>query len=135
MPQSWGRVLAASCIPAEYSTLHISSVCRKNKTMPEKCTGHCSGQHSHNYRRMYVVGGLENSPKSFFSQLFRRIQNTQEIKRTLFNWMQQDKTCKFLRKSSFSSYKRHKNRKANNEFNLSCVSWLWEAGRRKRAQN
>ena len=32
------------------------------------------------------------------------VQNTQEIKRTLFNWMKQDKMCKFLRKSSFSSY-------------------------------
>ena len=41
------------------------------------------------------------------------IQNTQEIKRTLFNWTKQDKTCKFLRKSSFSSYVQHKNRKRN----------------------
>ena len=41
------------------------------------------------------------------------IQNTQEIKRTLFNWMKQDKTCKFSRKSSFSSYVQQKNRKTN----------------------
>ena len=46
-----------------------------------------------------------------------------------------DKTCKFSRKSSFSSYVQHKNRKPNNQFNLSCVSWMWEAGRRKRARN
>ena len=30
---------------------------------------------------------------------FNMIQNTQEIKRTLFNWTKQDKTCKFSRKS------------------------------------
>ena len=36
---------------------------------------------------------------------------TQEIKRMLFNWMKQDKTCKFSRKSSFLSYVQHKNRK------------------------
>ena len=29
--------------------------------------------------------------------LFLQIQNTQEIKRTLFNWTKQDKMCKFLR--------------------------------------
>ena len=32
------------------------------------------------------------------------VQNTQGIKRTLLNWTKQDKTCKFSRKSSFSSY-------------------------------
>ena len=34
----------------------------------------------------------------------KKIQNSQEIKRTLFNWTKQDKMCKFSRKSSFSSY-------------------------------
>ena len=43
-----------------------------------------------------------------------KIQNTQEIKRTFFNWIKQDKTCKFSSKSSFSSYVQHKNRKTNN---------------------
>ena len=62
-------------------------------------------------------------------------QNTQEIKKTLFNWMKQDKTCKSSRKSSFSSYVQHKHRKTNNEFNLSSVSWMWEAGGRKRARD
>ena len=33
-----------------------------------------------------------------------QIQNTEEIKRALFNWTKQDKTCKFSRKSSCSSY-------------------------------
>ena len=32
------------------------------------------------------------------------------LKRTLCNWTKQDKTCKFSRKSSFSSYVQHKNR-------------------------
>ena len=44
----------------------------------------------------------------------RRSKNTSEIKRTLFNWTKQDKTCTFSRKSSFSSYVQHKNRKTNN---------------------
>ena len=46
--------------------------------------------------------------------LWYKIQSTQEIKRTLFNWTKQDKTCKFWRKSSFSSYVQHYNRKTNN---------------------
>ena len=48
----------------------------------------------------------------------KKIQNTQEIKRTLSYWMKQDKVCKSLRKSSFSSYVQQKNK----QFNLSCVS-------------
>ena len=67
--------------------------------------------------------------------LWAQIQNTREIKRTHFNRTKQDKTCKFSRKSSFSSYVQHKNRKTNNEFNLSCVSWIWEAGGRERARD
>ena len=43
-----------------------------------------------------------------------QIQNTQEIKRTLFNWTKQDKTCNSSRMSSFSSYALHKKRKTNN---------------------
>ena len=38
----------------------------------------------------------------------KKIQNTQEIKRTLFNWTKQVKTCKYLTKSSFSSNVQHK---------------------------
>ena len=60
----------------------------------------------------------------------KKIQNAQEIKRTLFIWTKQEKTCKFSRKSSFSSDIQHKNRKTNNSFNLSCVSWMWKAGGR-----
>ena len=37
-------------------------------------------------------------------QCWWKIQNTQEIKRTLVDWTKQDKTCTFSRKSSFSSY-------------------------------
>ena len=44
------------------------------------------------------------------SVLKKKNRNTQEVKRTLFNWTKQDKTCKFSRKSSFSSYVQHKNR-------------------------
>ena len=52
-------------------------------------------------------------------------QNTQEIKRTLFNWTKQEKTCKFLRKSSFSSYVQYKNRKTNNSTYLVSVKPVW----------
>ena len=52
---------------------------------------------------------------------WKKIQNTQGIKRTLFDWMKQDKMCTFLRKSSFSSYVQHKNRKTNNSTYLVSV--------------
>ena len=91
---------------------------------------------------------IENSRSKLSVYL---IQNTQETKRTLFNLTKQDKTWTFSRKSSFSSYVQHKNKNknkknkktktkkeekttTNNWFNLSCVSWLWEAGGRKRAR-
>ena len=45
-------------------------------------------------------------------------QNTQEIKRTLFNQTKQDKTCKFSRKASFSSYLQQYNRKQLNQLIL-----------------
>ena len=48
----------------------------------------------------------------------KKIQNTQEIKRTLFNETKQDKMCKFSMQSSFSSYIRY-NRKQLNQ--LICV--------------
>ena len=41
----------------------------------------------------------------------KKIQNTQEIKRTLLNWTKQDKTWTFSKKSAFSSYVQDKNRK------------------------
>ena len=42
--------------------------------------------------------------QSWLPAFWKNIQNTQEIIRTLFNWMKQDKTCTFLRKSSFSVF-------------------------------
>ena len=44
----------------------------------------------------------------------KKIQNTQEINSTLFNWTKQNKTYTFSRQSSFSSYLQQKNRKTNN---------------------
>ena len=52
------------------------------------------------------------------------VQNTQETKRALFNWQKQDKTCRFSRKSSFSSYVQHKNRKNKQLIHLACVSFF-----------
>ena len=67
----------------------------------------------------------------------KRTQNTHEIKRTLFDWTKRDKTWKFSRKSFFSSYVQQRNRrgKKHNKFSLSCVRWMREAGRRKRARD
>ena len=50
--------------------------------------------------------------------------------RTLFNWIKQDKTCKISRKSSFSSYVRHKNKKNKQLIYLACVK-CWEPGGRQ----
>ena len=47
-------------------------------------------------------------PSVYSSRILQNIQNTKEIKRTIFNRTKQDKTCKFSRKSSFSSYVQHK---------------------------
>ena len=46
------------------------------------------------------------------------VQNTQEIKSTLFNQTKQYKTCNFLRKSSFSSYVQQYDRKRLNQLIL-----------------
>ena len=40
------------------------------------------------------------------------------LKRTLFDWTKQDKTCEFSRKSSFSSNRQHKNKQLTD---LACV--------------
>ena len=42
--------------------------------------------------------------QSWLPAFWKEIQNTQEIKRMLFNETKQDKICKFWRKSWFSSY-------------------------------
>ena len=60
-----------------------------------------------------------------------KIKNTQEIKRTLLKWTKQDKTWKFSRKSSFSSYVQHTHRKT---IQFPCVRCS-EAGGRKRARD
>ena len=56
----------------------------------------------------------KNLKQSWLPAFWKKIQNTQEInKRTLVNWTKQDNTYKFSRKSSFSSYARHKNKRTN----------------------
>ena len=47
------------------------------------------------------------------ARVLKKRSKTHEIKRTLFNWTKQDKTCKFLKKSSFSTYVQQKTRKTN----------------------
>ena len=48
----------------------------------------------------------------------KKIQNTQEIKRTLFDWTKKDNTCTFLKKSSFSSYVQNKQTKQKKQQQL-----------------
>ena len=67
-------------------------------------------------------GLKKNLRQSWLPAFWRKVQNTQEIKRTLFDWTKQDKTCTFLKKSSFSSYVQYiKNRKTNNSTYLVSV--------------
>ena len=58
------------------------------------------------------------------SVLKKNIQNTQEIERTIFNCTKQDKTCKFSRKASFSSYVQQYNRKQLNQLILYLILYL-----------
>ena len=69
---------------------------------------------------------LYNYTKQDTMQKVKQNENTQEIKRTLFNQTKQDKTCKFSRKSSFSSYVLQNNnnkRTINNTENKQLI-WL-----------
>ena len=64
----------------------------------------------------------KKSEQSWQPAFWEKIQNTQENKRTLFNWTKQDRTCTFSRKYSFfffSSYAQH--RKTNNSTYLVSV--------------
>ena len=56
--------------------------------------------------------------KWLFELLLKSFTVEDRLKRTLFNWAKQDKTCTFSRKSSFSNYIQQKNRKANNTLRL-----------------
>ena len=53
----------------------------------------------------------KNLKQSWLPAFWKLIQNTQEIERTLLDRTKQDKTCKFSRTSSFSSYVQQQNRK------------------------
>ena len=48
----------------------------------------------------------------------KRPKTHKRLKRMLFNWTKQDKTCNFSRESSFSSYVQHKKAKSFNFFLL-----------------
>ena len=55
----------------------------------------------------------KNLKESWLPAFWKKIQNTQEIKRTLFNKPEQDKTCKFLMESSFLSYVQYNRKQLN----------------------
>ena len=78
-----------------------------------------------------VVVFKEILKPSWLPEFWKKIENTQETERRLFNWTKQDKMCKILRKSSFSSYVQQKSRKTNNSTYLVSVG-MGEAGGRKR---
>ena len=77
---------------------------------------------------------LPNEWRWIHRTFFSFPKNKQEIKRTLFNWTKQDKTCKFSRKSSFSSYVQHKNRRKKKRLiqlilcQLDVAGWQKEQG-------
>ena len=56
----------------------------------------------HAYKQIWSRVDCQHSEKR--SKTHKRVKNA-------FNWTKQDKTCKFSRKSSFSSYVQHKNRR------------------------
>ena len=61
--------------------------------------------------------------QSWLPAFWKERSKTHEIlKITLFNWTKQDKTCKFSRKSSFSSYVQHKNRRKQQQ--QKTINWL-----------
>ena len=67
----------------------------------------------------------KNLKQSWLPAFWEKIQNTQDIKRTLFNSTKQDKTCKFSRKSSFSSYVQQKNKQTKKHlFIWHKVRWI-----------
>ena len=68
---------------------------------------------SYKWRGMISHQG-ENLKQSWLPVFWKKIQNTQ----TLFNQAKQDKTCKFSRKTSFSSYIQQCNRKQLNQLIL-----------------
>ena len=78
----------------------------------------------------------------FVSGHIALIQNTQQIKRTLFNRMKEDRTCKFSRMSSFSSYKQQQQQKQQKNKHLIQLilcqldvgGWRKEKGTRLKSQ-
>ena len=63
--------------------------------------------------------GRHHTSAKAFQLRAHRSKTHKRLKRTLFNWTKQDRTYKVSRKSSFSSYVQHKNRKQTvNSFSL-----------------
>ena len=79
----------------------------------------------------YEISYSPHSPEflCFFACL-QSLQNTQEIKRTLFNNTEQNQTCKFWMESSFSSYAQY-NRKQLNQ--LIFVRWVPGSWRKEKS--
>ena len=86
---------------------------RSTAVRAARCSSPSTGSDSSSRIRCNILQNHHH----FYSSLCRHIiklcliPKTQEIKRTLFNWTKQGKMCKFSRKSSFSSYIQHKNRR------------------------
>ena len=99
----------------------------KDSECNQECHHSCVELFSNHSRRFGAASAVESESSSVFRGrriparlLFGAkpsgvlIQNARDIKRTLFNLTKQDRTCEFSRKSSFSRYVQHKNRKTNN---------------------
>ena len=61
----------------------------------------------------------------------KRSKTHKRLKQTLFNWTKQDKTCEFLRKSSFSKLHTTKKQKNKQSVHLAYVSLMHQAHYKK----
>ena len=88
-------------------TVHFDARVGQHQAFHTPETVHFDKRVSHSQDSLSKMKKKEDLKQNWLPAFRKKIQNTQEIKRTLFNWTKQDKTCKFSRKSSFSSYVQH----------------------------
>ena len=100
----WGPgVQCSSSVPQHLTDWRLWGT----KVSQLECRGHlsfyahcamfrCPSQVSHR-----VETAKKNLKQGWLPAFWEKIQNTQEVKRRLFNWMKQDRICKFSRKSFF----------------------------------
>ena len=66
-----------------------------------------------------IINKSETELNTSVLKMKRKTIIHKRLKRTLFDWTKQDKTCEFSRKSSFPSNRQHKNKQL---IDLACVN-------------